>query len=199
MTNPEQLESFSTSHNNDIRNRFLAGIASASLLLGASRVSEVSAYDTQKAGDWPPVQNSLQDTDHSGTTGEEKLMADFCFDYSGLNGPSYATIKPARSPQQMAVRYDMDPIPDCNGLGRRTIKLALQTKKQGDKEFQTGKPVFIRTHKGKENSKLLLDSPQACNKGTELKARLLAKVTYKNYDGKVKRRTHRFSKTSVSC
>ena len=204
MSRPEQLEAITPVAETPgiLDNARMYGLAALATVVTAVGLGDrAQAQAPVDRPDWPAIQNPIPDLNKSGTLGEEERMAEYCAEEGhGLNGPNVVKIKPSkRSTDDLNVRFSLDNMMDCNQLGRRTINMYLETKRPGQSKFTRGDSRFVRTHAQRLGKVSPMDINQSCSDGTVLISRLVSKVSYQNYDGKVTRKTITRPSTRVKC
>lgn len=187
----EALEGFHAKF--DTIKRPLGAIAATGALIAAPAAVAGANDSRGESRDWP----AINPENNGNLSPVEQNIADFCKNGHGQGAPIVTDIDKSRRKKVAKVDYTLDSMMDCNGYGRRTISMRIETKRPGQKKYHSGKRILIRTHDDVEETKSL-KMAQAC-KRTNLIARTVSRIYYKHMDGTKQKRTVRSSKFRLSC
>jgi hypothetical protein len=187
----------------------VAGLIAGVALFGGNRIASAFAEepmpranaaqgDHEYSGtEWPPIDQEIDGKENGGYKETEAHEAELCKESKGIRGPMNVVIKSAnRADDSVKVNYKLQSLRDCNGYGRRTIKMFVQTKRPGQNDFKSGKTEIVRNH-APVSEKERMDTAHACT--GSLVTRLVSKVTWEHLDGSKSKMTYRTPAKTVIC
>lgn len=169
--------------------------------VGAFGASELATPETAEAKkrSWPPITQKIDGKEYGGDVSQERAIADNCKDYGKLwSVMNLYAPAPTKNSKVLKATIASDSFDMCNGYGRLTRSIRLDTKRPGEKKWHRGEAYTIKTHDGFEKKKYMKIA-LGCNPGETLTQRMHINIKYKHLDGSVVRAKKNSPKRQVVC
>lgn len=169
-------------------NRLTAAAISVALAPAAFGTAEGLAQDSAYVPDdnWPPITQKIDGAEprFAGNKYLEESLADDCKAISpGVVPRAVKMGKTTKGdPDKISVKVHMDSIKGCDGYGRRTSSLRLETRKLGSKKSLSGKTITLKNNHV-VNKTYNMETKRMCKPGESLLVRFAVKNTYQHMDG----------------